>query len=63
MNEDCKVIEIIEEKIKSTIGEEQKEWINKYDIFTSRSIFEKYNNKEYLDKVLSIKKEVLHYEQ
>jgi hypothetical protein len=59
MNEDYKVIEIIENKIETTTGTEQKEWVGKYEIFTCRNIFEKYNQVEKLEEVDKIRKEVL----
>ena len=47
---DFQIIDFIEEKIKQTTGEKQKEWVNKYDVFTSRNLFEKYNQADNLKK-------------
>lgn len=61
--EDYKVIDIIENKIESTNGAEQKEWVRKYDMFTSRNLFNQYNQLEKLEEVDRIRKEVLAGEQ
>lgn len=61
--DDYKVIEIIEEKIRTTIGEVQAEWVGKHDIFTSRNLFEKYNNVEKLKEIEKIRSEVLGNDQ
>lgn len=58
MNEDYMVIEIIENKIETTTGTEQKEWVEKFDIFTSRNLFKKYNQVEKLEEVDKIRKEI-----
>lgn len=57
--DDYKVIDIIENKIEFTNGAEQKEWVDKYDIFTNRNLFKKYNQLERLKEVDKIRKEVL----
>lgn len=59
MKEDYKVIDIIENKIEVTTGAEQKEWVNKYDIFMNRNFFKQYNQLEKLEEVDKIRKEVL----
>ncbi|UZP05186.1 hypothetical protein JW813_17640 (plasmid) [Clostridium botulinum] len=56
---DFQIIDFIEEKIKQTTGEKQKEWVNKYDVFTSRNLFEKYNQADNLKKTEIIKAEIL----
>ena len=56
---DYEIIEFIEEKIRETTGAEQEEWVNKYDIFTSRKSFEKYNKLEDLKEVEKIKNYIL----
>lgn len=55
---DCEIIEFIEDKIVQTIGEEQEEWVRKYDVFTSKKFFKKYNRLEELKEVEKIKQEV-----
>ncbi|WP_252249419.1 hypothetical protein [Clostridium sp. VAP23] len=56
---DFQIIDFIEEKIKQTTGEKQKEWVNKYDVFTSRNLFEKYNQADNLKKTEIIRAEIL----
>lgn len=63
INNDYKVIEIIESKIEATTGAEQKEWVRKYEIFTMRNLFKQYNQLEKLKEVDKIKNEVLVNEQ
>ena len=60
MNEDLKVIEIIENMIKITIGKEQENWVKKYEIFTLRNLFIENNNLEKLEEVNKIRNQVLH---
>jgi hypothetical protein len=55
---DCEIIEFIEDKIVKTTGEDQEEWVRKYDVFTSKKFFEKYNRLEDLKEVEKIKNEV-----
>lgn len=55
---DYEIIEFIENKIRETTGAEQEEWVNKYDIFTSRKFFEKYDKTEDLKEVEKIKNEI-----
>lgn len=55
---DCEIIEFIESKINTTNGADQKEWVRKYDIFTSKKVFEKYNRLEDLKEVEKIKNEI-----
>lgn len=51
MNEDYRIIELIESKIETTSGEEQQMWADKYDTFTSKNLFKKYNKVEKLKEV------------
>ena len=55
---DFEIIDFIENRIEFTRGEEQKEWVNKYDIFTNRNLFEKYNQTEKLKEVENIRIEL-----
>ncbi len=59
MNQDLEIYKFIDNKVMTTIGEEQKEWVRKYDVFTSRFLFEKYHQVEYLKEVDKIRKEIL----
>lgn len=59
MIDDYKIIEIIERKIESTTGAEQIKWVKKYETFTSRNLFRKYNETEELIEVEKIKNEIL----
>lgn len=59
MIDDYKIIEIIERKIESTTGSEQIKWVKKYETFTSRNLFRKYNETEELIEVEKIKNEIL----
>lgn len=56
---DCEIIELIENKIVETTGEEQEEWVRKYDVFTSKKFFKKYNRLEDLKEVEKIKNYIL----
>lgn len=56
---DYQIADFIEEKILETRSEEQHEWVRKYDVFTSKKLFEKYNQTERLKEVDKIRKEVL----
>lgn len=56
---DFQIIDFIEEKIKQTRGEKQEEWVKKYDVFTSRNLFEKYNQADNLKKTEIIRAEIL----
>lgn len=58
-NIDCEILEFLESKIKETRGSEQQEWVDKYDMFTSRPIFVSNNNLEKLEEVDTIRKEIL----
>ena len=53
------IIDFLENKINTTNGVDQQEWVKKYDIFTSRKLFEKYDRSEDLKKVDEIKKEII----
>ena len=44
--------------IKTLIGEEQKEWVRKYDIFTCKNLFKKYQRFDDLAEVEKIRTEV-----
>lgn len=55
---DYEIIEFIESRIRETTGAEQKEWVHKYDVFTSKKLFEKYNRTEDLKEVERIKNEI-----
>ena len=55
---DIEIIDFLENKINTTDGSDQKEWVRKYDIFTSKKVFEKYNRLEDLKEVEKIKNEV-----
>lgn len=55
---DIEIIDFLENKINTTNGANQQEWVRKYDIFTSRKLFEKYNRTEELKKVEKIRKEI-----
>lgn len=56
---DCEIIELIEDKIVETTGEEQEEWVRKYDVFTSKKFFKKYDRIEDLKEVENIKNHIL----
>jgi hypothetical protein len=56
---DMKVYHFIDDKIMTTTGEEQKEWVRKYDIFTSRNLFKKYQRFDDLAEVEKIRTEVI----
>lgn len=56
---DCEIINYIENKIKETTGAEQKDWVRKYDVFTSKKFFKKYNRLEDLKEVEKIKNHIL----
>lgn len=55
---DFEIIDFIENRIEFTRGEEQKEWVNKYDIFTNRNLFKKYDQAEKLREVEEIRAEL-----
>lgn len=55
---DIEIIDFLENKINTTNGADQQEWVRKYDIFTSRKLFKKYNRLEDLKEVEKIKNEV-----
>ena len=55
---DFEIIDFIENKIEFTRGEEQKEWVKKYDIFTNRNLFKKYDQAEKLREVEEIRAEL-----
>ena len=59
MIDDYKVIDIIENKIETTNGAEQKEWVRKYEIFTMRNLFKQYNQLKKLEEVEKIRNEIL----
>lgn len=59
MIDDYKIIEIIENKVEKTTGAEQIKWVKKYDIFTSRNLFKKFNQTEKLNEVEKIRNEIL----
>lgn len=59
MNEDYRIIELIESKIEHTTGEEQETWVEKYDIFTNRNLFKEHNQVEKLKEVDKIRAEAL----
>ena len=50
----------IEKKIEETRGNEQKEWVRKYEIFTNRILFKKYNRVEQLKEVDEVRMFILH---
>lgn len=56
---DSDIQKFLENKINTTTGEEQQEWVNKYDIFTNRSIFVKYNKFGRQLEVEKIRQEVI----
>ena len=55
---DIEIIDFLENKINTTNDADQQEWVRKYDIFTSRKLFKKYNRLEDLKEVEKIKNEV-----
>lgn len=55
---DCEIINYIENKIKETTGAEQQELVRKYDVFTSKKFFKKYNRLEDLEEVEKIRNEI-----
>ena len=57
---DYEIIDFIEKKIEETRGNEQKEWVRKYDIFTNRILFQKYNRVEQLKEVEEVRKFISH---
>ena len=57
---DYEIIDFIEKKIEETRGNEQKEWVRKYDIFTNRILFQKYNRVEQLKEVEEVRMFILH---
>ena len=59
-NIDYEIIDFIEKKIEETRGNEQKEWVRKYEIFTNRILFQKYNRVEQLKEVEAVRKFILH---
>ena len=60
---DSDIQKFLENKINTTTGEEQQKWANKFDIFTNRSIFVKYNKFEMKREVEKIRQEVQSYAQ
>lgn len=63
MSRDIKICNFLDDKMMTTTGEEQKEWVRKYDIFTSRSLFEKFQKFDKLAEVEKIRMELLKYVQ
>ena len=63
MNTDIKICNFIDDKMMTTTGGEQKEWVRKYDIFTSRNLFEKFQKFDKLAEVEKIRMELLKYVQ
>ncbi|MBX4267150.1 hypothetical protein [Clostridium estertheticum] len=63
MNNDIKICNFIDDKMMTTTGEEQKGWVRKYDIFTSRSLFEKFQKNDKLAEVEKIRMELSKYVQ
>ena len=59
-NIDYEIIDFIEKKIEETRGNEQKEWVRKYEIFTNRILFKKYNRVEQLKEVDEVRMFILH---
>ncbi|MCS6133287.1 hypothetical protein DWV13_17020 [Clostridium botulinum] len=57
MINDYQIIDFLEKKIKETRGEKQKEWVRKYDIFTSRNFFKEHNLLNELTEVEKIRSE------
>lgn len=57
---DYEIIDFIEKKIEETRGNEQKEWVRKYEIFTNRILFKKYNRVEQLKEVDEVRMFILH---
>ena len=57
---DYEIIDFIEKKIEETRGNEQKEWVRKYEIFTNRILFQKYNRVEQLKEVEEVRKFISH---
>lgn len=57
---DYEIIDFIENKIEETRGNEQKEWVRKYEIFTNRILFQKYNRVEQLKEVEKVRMFILH---
>lgn len=54
-NIDYEIIDFIENKIKETRGNEQKQWVDRYDVFTSRTLFAENNSLEKLNEVNEIR--------
>lgn len=52
---DFEIIDFLDNKIENTKGEEQKEWVRKYDIFMNRNLFKQYNQAEKLNEVENIR--------
>lgn len=57
---DYEIIDFIEKKIEETRENEQKEWVRKYEIFTNRILFQKYNRVEQLKEVEKVRMFILH---
>ena len=57
---DYEIIDFIEKKIEETRGNEQKEWVRKYEIFANRILFKKYNRVEQLKEVDEVRMFILH---
>jgi len=53
-----KILDFIDNKIITTRGQEQTEWVKKYDIFTSRKLFKEYNKLDKLAEVEKIRNEI-----
>lgn len=63
MNNDIKILDnkihdYIFNKIVTTAGEEQKEWVRKYDVFTCRSLFDECNIVDKLKEVEAIRNQI-----
>jgi hypothetical protein len=57
MNNDIEIYNFIWDKVITTTGDTQKEWVKKYDIFTCRSLFSEKNIVDKLEEVEKIRKE------